>query len=136
MTTLEDARQDLAKRYQAADAAGDFAERDVLNPLADVADYVCRIGDHRDSAYYSADKAGALLHAAIRLQRETLTRYADDEGIRAAEQIEDGARRLDELAEVVIAMMWDLARGNEVSLDGLVPQVRRLEQWAAKVETR
>jgi hypothetical protein len=76
MSVLDEARRELASRSGLACEVGDSYEQSILAPLADVADYVCRIGDHPESSHYRADKAGPLLAAAVRLQRSTLVGYA------------------------------------------------------------
>jgi len=102
---------DLRARTAAADAAGDWRERQVLSPLTDVADHVKRIGDHPDSVHYRADKAGPLVHGALRVQNEALLAYAGwpDEDNGATRVIEDATQALTEVAEAVRRAMWSAA---------------------------
>jgi hypothetical protein len=111
VTILDEARQDLAARVTAVGATGDWDEQSILAPLADVADHVCRVGDHRESAHYRADKAGALLSAAIRLQRETLLGFAGwpDEGWHLRTIVE-AFDVLEQVRQAVGTVAWMAAR--------------------------
>jgi hypothetical protein len=111
VTILDEARRDLSARCSAVGDAGDWAEQSILGPLADVADHVCRIGDHAESAHYRADKAGALLAAAIRLQRETLLGFAcwPDEGWHLRTIVE-AFEVLEQVRQAVGAVAWITAR--------------------------
>ncbi|MGH9165467.1 MAG: hypothetical protein ACRDZW_08160, partial [Acidimicrobiales bacterium] len=75
---LDVARADLAQRTFDAEKLEQWQERSVLGNLADVADMVCRIGDHPHSAHYRADKAGRLVGAALDVQWECLNAYAGE----------------------------------------------------------
>jgi len=104
---------DLRARTATTDAAGDWQERAILSPLADVADHVKRIGDHLDSSHYRADKAGPLVDGALRVQNAALLAYAgwpDDEHP-AARAIEDATHQLTAVNEVVRQVMWSFAAG-------------------------
>lgn len=120
MSPLEAAYMDLRARTAVADAAGDWQERQVLAPLADVADHVKRVGDHRDSSHYRADKAGVLVDAALRVQRETMLAYAgwpdDDHPVTRA--IEDATKVLSSVVEAVRRAMWSAGAGDSYGLDG------------------
>jgi len=108
-TALELARADVAGRALVAEEDGDWAEQAVLGHLASVADMVCRIGDHPDSAHYRAEKAGPLLDAAIDLQWACLDAYVgegDEEVGSDLRQANDALRRV---ATAVRDAMWALA---------------------------
>lgn len=138
-SVLPSARDELLERCRLADAAGDWQEREILSLLADVADYLKRIGNHRDSTHYRAEKAGALLHAAIRVERETLLAYAgwpeesDDE-----RAIMEASELLEDIIGQVRAAMWRSgrhARGDDSLMcrheaAELSTVVRRLSRWA------
>lgn len=114
-TSLSDAHSELVERCRLADAIDDWRERTLLAPLIDVADYVKRIGDHPDSAHYRAEKAGALLQAAIRLHCQALMAYAGwpeggaDDGPACA-TIDMAHELLENLAVAVEAVGWSTAR--------------------------
>lgn len=112
MSALEAAYDDLRRRVRAADRAGDWQERSILDPLASVADYVKRIGDHGASAHYRADKAGDLVWWALRLEREALVAYARDE--RGDNATEDALERAAEVraraAQTATKALWLVAR--------------------------
>lgn len=119
MSALEHAYDELRRRTQQADTAGDWQERCILEPLASVADHVKRIGDHRDSAHYRADKSGPLVTAALRVQREALAAYVagqwgDDSP--AADAIEATADALDDAAAAVLKALWLIAHAGPQSL--------------------
>jgi hypothetical protein len=109
VSALADAYEDLCRRVQRADRAGDWRERSILEPLADVADYVKRIGDHRDSAHYRADKAGPLVWWAIRVQREAHEAYAPGDDA-TAEAIGRASRALSDAADAVNKALWLISR--------------------------
>jgi hypothetical protein len=111
MSVLDEAWRDLAARCNAVGEAGDWDEQSILGPLADVADQVCRIGDHRESAHYRADKAGALLLAAIRVQRETLLGFAGwpEEGWHER-TIVGAFEVLEQVRQAVGTVAWTAAR--------------------------
>jgi hypothetical protein len=111
MSVLDAARRELAARSCATGEAGDWAEQSVLAPLADVADHVCRIGDHDESAHYRADKAGSLLAAAVRVQCETLLGYAGwPEGSPEERAIVDAFDQLEEVRQAIGIVTWTAAR--------------------------
>jgi hypothetical protein len=102
---------DLLRRCHTAERLGDWQEGAILNALVDVADYVKRIGDNPESSHYRAEKAGALLVAAIRLHRDALLSYGgwpeDDATERA---VLTGSRLLEDVAEHVGQTMWQAIR--------------------------
>lgn len=114
-TSLTDAHSELVERCRLADAMDDWRERTLLTPLVDVADYVKRIGDHPDSAHYRAEKAGALLRAAIHLHCQALMAYAGwpeggaDDGPACA-IIDMAHELLEDLAVAVGDVVWSTAR--------------------------
>jgi hypothetical protein len=71
MTTspLDAAREDLRIRLSDAHAIEDYDSVELLNPLFDVADMVCRVGDNDHSAHYQATRSGDMVHAALRVRR-------------------------------------------------------------------
>jgi hypothetical protein len=111
MSVLDLARRDLAERCSAFAEADDWDEHSILSPLAGVADHVCRIGDHRESAHYRASKAGPLLASAICVQRETLLGFAGGplhewhKGVIVA-----AFDVLEEVRQAVTAAAWAVAR--------------------------
>lgn len=138
MSMLDGARRELAARRHAADETGDWRERSILGPLADVADHVCRIGDHPERGHYRADKAGALLAAAVRLQRETLLGYAGwPEDCAEEATIVDGYALVDDVCRAVGRLAWTAARGArgdrgelyESEARALRDVARRLSRW-------
>lgn len=109
-TALEVARSDVARRALAAEEDGDWTERAVLAHLATVADMVCRIGDHPDSAHYRAEKAGPLLDAAIDLQWQCLNAYVGEGDEKVGGDLEHANDALHRVATAVRTAMWALAR--------------------------
>ncbi len=109
-TTLDQARTDLAQRAQAADEAGDWRERNLLAPLAGVADMVCRIGDHTHSAHYRADKAGALVESALRVEQRALSAYGGVDVDDDDHRIDAAAEVLATVARAVRSYTWAVAR--------------------------
>lgn len=130
---LDVARADLARRAQEANARDEYQERAVLAHLADVADMVCRIGDHPDSAHYRASKAGPLLDAAINVQRECFKAYAGDADTVATEQMERAHDVLGQVADAVRSVMWSFAaRGGEgLDRDGAGELRRAASCWSS-----
>lgn len=144
VTILDAARRELGARCSDAGEAGDWAERSILGPLADVADHVCRIGDHRESSHYRADKAGALLAAALRLQRETVLGFAGwPEGTVEERTIVEAFDVLDEVRQAASAAAWMAARQARDSGDGLYESdvcrlfdaARRFSCWVEELAT-
>jgi hypothetical protein len=110
MTTspLDAARTYLREQLHELDEAENYAERSIVSPLYDVADMVCRIGDH-DSRHYRADKAGTLVSAAHEVRYVTLMAYGD-----AGETGDDDLleRLHDAEREIVVAVghaLWGIA---------------------------
>ncbi|HET7487956.1 MAG TPA: hypothetical protein VFJ85_08510 [Acidimicrobiales bacterium] len=133
-STLDAARRDLARRAQEADRRGQ--EASLLRCLESVADMVCRIGDHPDSAHYRASKAGSLLEAAIRLHGECVAAYADPA---ITPELERATEQLERVADVVGAAMWSrvaAAQGVEHdSATGATPMMRltrAFSSWVAE----
>lgn len=121
MSALSDAEAELVRRAQRAHRAGDWQERSVLEPLAHVADYVKRVGDHPDSAHYRADKAGPLVWWAIRVQRAAHEAYAPGDEA-TAEAIGRATKALSAAADAVNQALWLISRngaGAAVSTDRL-----------------
>lgn len=141
-SALDVARQDLARRAQALDDSGNWQERMLLLHLADVADMVCRIGDHGHSPHYRADKSGALVSSAIRVELECLRDYGgiDDED-EADRHLDAGAEVLAEVATAVRMAMWIVARrANRSGAELYASDARRIRQaqhvfdrWAESV---
>lgn len=125
-TTLEAARTELGQRLVRADARDDWATRRWLAPLADVADMVCRIGDHDDSKHYQADKATNLVQSALRVRRACLERYADLDDPNERPKIEKALHDLTEIADrvetAISGAMWSLARLAQEGTDGAIYQ--------------
>lgn len=117
MSTLDAAYEELQARSRAADEAGDWAERSVLDGLVDVADYLRRVADHPHSRY-RADKAGPLLAAAVSLQREVFLAYAawpDEDSTSAGRLIVESTKVLAEACDAVRRVLW---RAAEAELHG------------------
>ena len=138
---LDAARQDLALRRDAADRAEHWQERNILAELADVADMVCRIGDHTHSSHYRAEKSGPLVVSAIRVERECLRAYelaaGDPAGAGCDDSIDQAAEVLEYVARAVRRAMWVAAR-SETPLYAsdardIAGAVAALEWWAQKV---
>jgi len=140
-SALAAAHHDLLRRCHLAERAGDWQEGLILSALVDVADYLKRIGDNPESSHYRAEKAGALLTAAIRLHRDALLAYGgwpdDDDNERA---LLSSSRLLEDVAGRVRQSMWQAmraARGESPALnrsetDRFVHVGRQLERWAAR----
>lgn len=136
MSALFVAYAELCRRAQQADEAGDVCERLILEPLASVADYVKRIGDHGGSAHYRADKAGDLVYSAVRVQREAVLVYAWSE--RGEDEAGDAelawaAKALAEVAAAVERALWATARGRATGLP-VNDLVRAAQALTAAVE--
>jgi hypothetical protein len=137
-TALTAAHDDLLRRCHAAERSGDWQEAVILTALVDVADHVKRIGDNPASAHYRAEKAGALLTAAIRLHRDALLAFGGWPDNDASEQAMDAASRLlDGAARHAQQTMWramraarDETRVPREELTGeLVHAGRQLARW-------
>jgi hypothetical protein len=109
MSALGQAHDELVARVQQAERAGDGRERAILDPLADVADYVKRIGDHPQSAHYRADKSDALVWWAIRVQRAAHEAHAPGDDA-TGEAIEHTTKALRVAAEAVMKALWLISR--------------------------
>lgn len=132
-STLDTAREDLWQRVWAAEKDEDWALRDILSPLATVADYVCRIGDHTTSAHYQASKASVMVDGAIRTQAAAFARYHS-----AVDEIADeSADRLIELASAITACLWTRTRTErgvyESDARGLREAFAALGGWVEKI---
>lgn len=144
---LEAAYMDLRQRSAAADRAGDWRERCVLEPLTDVADYVKRVGDHGDSAHYRADKASELTAAAVRLLRETFLAYANwpDDAESAGGAVVQATRALDAALEAVNRALWCIGHAvSDVRADkpdavlasdaaAIAAAARRFDSWVRTI---
>lgn len=120
---LDAAHEELYGQLQAAyrlDAEGQdmAALLAVLVPLEDVVDHARRVDLDTASEHYRADKAGALLRAAVRLQRNTLLEYARslqdpdfDAGGATGERLASLASDLIDQVDQTVSMMWEVARG-------------------------
>ena len=129
---LDVARADLDQRLNAADRAGDWREYEILSPLASVADMVCRIGDHPDSAHYRASKAGPLVDAALRVHLACMQAYL---GADAGPAVDELAKAHDIVGQVVGAVrtvMWAIAQGAHGE-DLTDDEFRRLRQATAEL---
>jgi hypothetical protein len=138
VSALSAAFDDLRRRAQQADEAGDWRERLILEPLASVADYVKRIGEHGVSAHYRADKAGDLVASALRVQREAVLAYARSErgeDDAADDELHRAARALAQAAVAVEQALWSMARGwaDGLPVDGLL---RAAQALSAAVEAQ
>jgi hypothetical protein len=133
VSALEAAYDDLRRRAAAADRVGDWREWSILEPLTSVADYTKRVGDHPGSAHYRAGKAGDLVAAALRVEREAFLAYersqhaAIDLGVASPEEAEiDRLARLgDVVATVVRRALWATCMYGPIDLP-----VARLERAA------
>jgi hypothetical protein len=137
VSALDAARRDLSRQAHLAD--GD--EHRILSPLATVADMVCRIGSHADSAHYRADKAGDLVDAALLVELACLEAFIDDDdderdvaaAVAATARL-DVLDRASDLVKAVVAdarrVMWVAARATGMELDGR--DVARLRRTAAE----
>ncbi len=139
---LDLARADLARRASLADKAGDAKECALLEHLASIADMVCRIGDHPDSAHYRADKSGPLLRSAAHLQLECLRSYlggADDD---AQAELDEATDVLEKVQAAVRRAMWVIAgahRGANLEDDdlrALTSAAKAFTTWASAVVDR
>lgn len=147
MTALDAAHTDLAARIAAADRAGDWQERSVLEPLATVADHLRRVADHPDSAHYRADKTGALVAGAIKAQEEAFWAYAGwpDDDTEPAHLIAAATKVLQQVTWAARVVLWQAA---QAALDGTDPAVfteqaaelqaaaRAVAAWADMVAAR
>jgi hypothetical protein len=109
VSALERAHDELVARLQRAERAEDWPECSILDPLADVADYVKRIGDHPESAHYRADKAGELVWWAVRVQHAAHEAYAPGDDA-TGEAIEHTTKALRAAGEAVNAALWLISR--------------------------
>jgi DNA modification methylase len=75
-TPLDAAREHLSRRLVSLDHSQTWRERAIISPLFDVADMVCRVGDHPDSLHYRADKSGDMVSAALRVRGVAFEQYA------------------------------------------------------------
>jgi hypothetical protein len=108
VSALGAAQDELDRRARIAERA-DADDRNVMAALASVADYVRRIGDH-DSRHYRAEKAGDLVEAALRVERQAVVLYGGGE----------------ELADEWVNLIYDLHQ----VLEAVVGQVSGA-MWAA-----
>lgn len=144
-SALAAAHEDLLRRCHAAERGDDWQEGIILSALVDVADYLKRIGDNPDSSHYRADKAGALLTAAIRLHHDLLLAYGgwpeDDPNEHA---VLTASRMLEDVADHVRQTMWQAMRAardespaaNRSPSSGLVDAGDQLARWSAQQRPR
>lgn len=141
-TPLDLARSDLARRASLADEAGDANEWALLEHLASIADMVCRIGDHPESAHYRAEKSGPLLRSAAYLQLECLRAYLGDADDDAAAELEQATDALEKVHDAVTRAMWASAgarRGATFEDDdarAVKSAVKAFTDWAGMVVER
>ena len=139
---LERARQDVARRALAAEGEEQWQERAVLGRLAVVADMVCRIGDHPESTHYRAEKAGALVEAALRVELECVNAYLGDGCDETAEDLAQACRAVEMVTEAVRSAMWSWAAVDSAAAldDDAVRDLRRaagaFSRWANRVADR
>lgn len=133
-STLDAAREEMWQRVFATEKVEDWPLRDVLAPLAEVADYVCRIGDHTDSAHYQVSKAGPLVHSAMRVRANAFERF---DSRRVGECADKMAEVLIALEASMAACLWTRARtGDEVyrsDADALRTALADLTSWVEGV---
>ena len=112
MTALGAAQDELDLRARVAERA-EAADRNVIAALASVADYVRRIGDH-DSRHYRAEKAGDLVEAALRVERQAVVLYGGGEelGDEWVNLIYDLHQVLEAVVGQVSGAMWAAARSH------------------------
>lgn len=130
-SALDAARIDLASRLQLAYDHDDYVEAALLSPLAGVADMVCRIGDHRQSAHYRADKSGDLVLDALRTRDEAMIGHAHTS--EAGDAIHEATELVLKLERAMESALWTIARGEPTysSLaDRLNDAVWPLVEWA------
>lgn len=139
---LDLARGDLARRANLADEAGHAQEWAVLAHLASIADMVCRIGDHPDSAHYRAEKSGPLLRSAAYLQLECLRAYLGDADDDADAELERATDALEKVHAAVGRAMWATAgarRGatlDEADLRAVRDAAKAFTDWSCAVVER
>lgn len=107
MSALEAAREELRQRLADAYRVEDYATVEWLNPLFDVADMVCRVGDHDHSTHYQAEKVGAMVADAVRLRREVHRRHAGDVAGDVLHELSTAAR---DVEDAVTNAMWSVSR--------------------------
>ena len=118
------AQRRLERLSQEADAAGHWQEERLTEELSHVADYTRRIMYPGATIHYRAAKAGALLAAALRVQRAAMMGYGEcgpavvgDRGLadlaaeRRAEDLDADYDRLEEITAAVVSATWGVARG-------------------------
>lgn len=115
---LDAAREHLRQAAGAADNTEDWPRAALLSPLHDVADMVCRVGDHFDSSHYQADKAGSMVIAALRVRQAAFRRHdgfwaQPDE---APDPIGDLTAAVLEVERGLEATMWEITRGQGTSV--------------------
>lgn len=119
MGALEVAHDELrqqraaAQRLEAEGNAAMITVLRILDPLEDIVDHARRIDLETASDHYRAEKAGPLLTAAVRLQRNALVNYAggDDCPPAVFEQLHALASDLINTIDQVRLQMWEVARG-------------------------
>jgi hypothetical protein len=101
-TPLEVAREHLRDELQRSDHAGD-GRYQLIGALYDVADMVCRIGDHWDSRHYQAGKSQTLVDAALGVRRDAFVRYCGDS---EEPVLYEATKLVGELESLVTRFMW------------------------------
>lgn len=116
MSGLKQGHYEVEYRYHAAGEdrgdgmAVDWHEREILGPLVDVADSLRRVADG-NSPHYRAEKAGALLYAAIRTNEVTMIANAGwpEPETGTHDAIQEATVLLTDLTTQIRQIMWGLA---------------------------
>lgn len=110
---LDAAREHLRQAAGRADNTEDWPRAALLSPLHDVADMVCRVGDHFDSSHYQADKAGTMVIAALRVRQAAFRRrdgfWAQPD--EAPDPIGDLTAAVLDVERGIEACLWEITRG-------------------------
>jgi hypothetical protein len=147
-TPLDAAREHLSRRLVSLDHSQTWRERAIISPLFDVADMVCRVGDHPDSLHYRADKSGDMVSAALRVRGVAFEQYAGIDSwpeehaahLTSLHQLNELAEQLNRALELVLWDLADVIRGgagvtepDADAIDGLNDHAQRLARLAHQI---
>lgn len=147
-TPLDAAREHLRSLCSAANQTDNWLLARWLDPLHDVADMVCRVGDHgQTSPHYQADKGSDMVVAAVQVRREAFYRYGGyfDLPDSAPDPVGDLTDLTVAVERAAESVMWAVTRESQsgrrvpcVPADtagGLIDAARALVRWAESLST-